>query len=43
MEASSRKPVPKHAAVRLPWVDCLIDARATVAQSLVWNDQTYCL
>jgi sugar lactone lactonase YvrE len=40
MEPSNGKPALKRGAQRAPQVDCLVDARAQLAQGLVWDDRT---
>jgi sugar lactone lactonase YvrE len=41
MEPSKSRQALKRAGQRRPMVDCLVDARAELAQSLVWDDQNH--
>jgi sugar lactone lactonase YvrE len=41
MEPSNGKAASKRGIHRTPQVDCLVDARADLAQGLVWDDQTH--
>jgi sugar lactone lactonase YvrE len=41
MQAKSGKSASKRGAIRTPRVDCLVDARSSLAQGLLWDDQAH--